>query len=398
MSIIIPQLDGFSELFEYHVYDHYDIPIFFSAVNKLSHYYLFFNAESTDQWDRRFMIEISKERLVEVESWKVSILDVFTWCENQKFFEIITDYQNIISQSVNNISSIDLSALPPQDDFLSFQSEVEFTAIDLFSWSTQKNGIWISMRLKSPTIGQMTAPVEILTNLLSSFQWLFNNIAYALNTENYSQRWSIPRPISEQTQLQFAWTYSWSMGVKLLIPNRSLFESELASRALNKTMDLMSLRDIDQIKSVVQELKNRPITKFKELLKNIQSNQIDLELSQSSSTLQDVSQVRVININHDEVENIYTALSELLEDEVNVLEVKWTLVGIDIQTKNFHIETEEWSFKWKILENILNEDTIQTATINKRYIAQIEERKEIIEDANINIKYFLVAISYESSI
>ncbi|MGI2168570.1 DUF6575 domain-containing protein [Shewanella oncorhynchi] len=124
MIDVLPKSSYFGTLEIVTVYEYYDGPRLFSAVNKVGSYYIAFWIDSNDLSDEWLYAPISHERLRNLEAGCIKLRDIFTYPDDL-LFRVTTYFENSFHSSLQVLPLTDLTddILPPSDFYIDVAAE-----------------------------------------------------------------------------------------------------------------------------------------------------------------------------------------------------------------------------------------------------------------------------------
>ncbi|HWR72899.1 MAG TPA: hypothetical protein VN604_06995 [Nitrospirota bacterium] len=209
-------------------------------------------------------------------------------------------------------------------------------------------------------------PILSLGSALSDLQRWFSTVYDSLKN-GPKQRARLAPEVLKFTTLNFAFTFTGSVGVAMTIPSeRMLFDNDL-QRAMHKTVEMLKAESSDQIHYFAQELGAASVRS----LYNWVSDHIKTGVGAEIRWLRDLEILTDITIDHLHLSNLGKAIEETSDTKEEILELTGDLVGADIQRHTFHMAFEEANeIRGTMSENIGIEYTVE---LPKRYIANISK-------------------------
>jgi len=222
-------------------------------------------------------------------------------------------------------------------------------------------------------------PILSLGSALGDLQRWFSTVYDALKN-GPKQRARLAPEVLQHTTLNFAFTFSGSVGVAMTIPSeRLLFDNDL-QRTMHKTVEMLKAESSDQIHYFAKELGAASIRSLYNWVIDHNKAGVGAEIR----WLRDVEVIDDINIDAVHLSNLSKAIEETSDTKEEVLELAGDLVGADIQRHTFHMAFEEAEeVRGTMSENIGLEYTVE---LPKRYIATIRKRSFVnyaTEEENI---------------
>lgn len=208
--------------------------------------------------------------------------------------------------------------------------------------------------------------LQPVTASLGLFQDVFSYIYDAL-ISGPKQRARLSRGVSDETAMQFGYSFAGSLGVVLIAPSSmSLFGGKFEP-SVQALFDLFEVSDDDEVKDAAKILGRAAIQKIYQWSEVNFRAGYDLDLSWVASS--DRFRGRYIDAN--QFAHIADIIGRTSEIETRPINIRGVLVGINTVLRSFHfVEPEGESFKGILADEFpANIEWI----VNQRYIADIEE-------------------------
>lgn len=168
----LPNTPYFGKLSIQSVYEFYEGPKLFLAVNGAGNYYISFWIDSSDEYDEWLYASINQDRLNDLESSKIKLRDVFTY-PSDYVFKVKNYYEDNRTSEITQISAENITddILPPHDYFIEGCKAVAHTksennTSELYIKNTNNNE-----KPKLSTVGKIS----------DSFAELYNSILRSLD-------------------------------------------------------------------------------------------------------------------------------------------------------------------------------------------------------------------------
>lgn len=203
-----------------------------------------------------------------------------------------------------------------------------------------------------------------VSSCLLSYQNLFSQIYDALRN-GPKQKAHIGKQAEAESALNFAYTYSGSLGVTLLANNdRGFFEGEL-DKAINTLYEIMGIETADSVAGIAKDLGRAVVKRVHDWSKaNVEGGfSSDIKWKRSDGRLlgQMVDQQRL--------KRISDFIEASSDTQTRVVAVTGMLVGGDIEKKTFHLSVPDGeSFKGSLSD----EATLSSQALGHIYNARIE--------------------------
>lgn len=398
---LLPQSTNLGKLEIIEVYEYYDAPCLFACRNQSEHLFLAVWSEQTTEFGTWLYVPISQRRLENVRSGNIELRDAFLNAEDGFVYKVLISCDGS-PDIVNFISCGELidDWLPMSDEFLDF-GDVPFPVLEIKDaprTAMQIQREVLNLAFQFPIQNATEAPVGFLGKILEAVQSVFNTIGQAIEG-NPTLKGTIPRSITEKTQLTVIGTYPGSFGIELATSQyektensqeRSLMEITLTEffELLNLSSNPEAHRDF--LRRKLFRLKSRATSAYIDLLKSLYKSETNLRLNWGSPKQK---QGGFVELHLSSIKKTLEIIN-LTEDEiVREYEVVGKLIGLNIRTKSYEILSS--SPKKKYSGRIIDEaiPRVETATLSEVYVSTIREVKEISPVLpEGKLKYQLVAL------
>lgn len=357
------------------VYDFYDQPLLFSAIDSLNRLYFVYNFDGDFTIDQWLMVSVSEDRLKAIRKGGVDVRTAFANPETEQNYIIICDKKNGFTYSTRLIEKdeINLELLPISGFSLNIEEEIAYklyqTKIKEKSDSSNRIVTELIFHLKNTFAHE--APVKLLTEVLSEFQ----SVVFAAADLIHSKSPSLSGPYSSETMeigellvMDFA-----PSSFKVVLGSSNfvdLYGNSKLIEPIKIVSDLFNIGDdIDSLKSEFEKLNPRLIKNYYNLLSNLVHEDLaNFEFNwivPKSKTAQKSSITR-------EVANkvkTYIELSEKSTYEEVIIYGK--LVAASIPRKTCEIEDNEFKVIFECKK--VSEGLIEGRTLGTSYKARIQK-------------------------
>ncbi len=229
-------------------------------------------------------------------------------------------------------------------------------------------------------------PILAVGTALSDLQRWFSIIYDALKN-GPKKRAKLPPDVVQESTLNFAFSFTGSLGVALTIPSeRMLFENDL-QRAMQKTIEMLRADSSDQVLYFAKELGRASIHAFYRWI----DDHVKAGTGADLKWLRERQEVASIRVGHAHMANLEKAIEVMSDTEERMIELTGLLVGADTLRHTFHMVFEEADeIRGTMSESIGKEYTVE---LPKQYFAQI--RKSSFTNyatEQESIRYHLIAL------
>lgn len=212
--------------------------------------------------------------------------------------------------------------------------------------------------------GNARYSIHSLGSILQSFQMWFSTVYDALKN-GPKLKAKISPEVLQESALDFAFSFTGSLGVALTIPSeRQLFENDL-QRAMVKTVDMLRAEATDQINKYAEELGGAVIHSF--------HNWVDSHVKSGAGAdirwLRGQTEVATIRAGIARFQRLESFIQTTTAPVEETFEVKGLLVGADTKKHSFHMVFENAEeIRGTMSEAIGEEHTVE---LPQEYIAII---------------------------
>jgi len=374
-------------------FEFYDVPRLFTVTNKTGAIYLALSTFDDGDDFEWLYVEISIDRMNSLINKSICLKTAFTTPENGFIYKVITDFfgeakvdhvfPEQVSEddlplldtyiSVTKIMSYGLGAIDPKK--ASAASIRETCNIHLYPWDT-----------KLPELNTRS-----LGNILISIQELVDSLGQTC-VEEPTIKGAISAEILAKTRLNACQIFEGSFGLQLKSESLSdLFGDSLVAESFSELIALLSTEDNeDNISNKLHILKGRVASKYRRFLKEVHNLGSGIKIDWGSPNEKFGGEVYLTN---KQVEKAYSIVDNIDIKMSEAIEVKATLIGLNVRTKRYEILSiqDNEKFSGRVSDDAIDE--IQHAVINKNYIATI---KKVIETKSSSgdeiIKWILVGL------
>jgi hypothetical protein len=234
-------------------------------------------------------------------------------------------------------------------------------------------------------------PLASVSRSLENFQELFSLI-YAALLEGAKNTSHLSFPMRMQTQLEFGYTYSGSLGMVLLVPSARDFFSTKFDNAIAAFEQLVFISHPDEVLDLSRTLGRAIVNKaFAWLSTNYNADfGVDIFWRKSNGRFSGSA------IDKTQMAKLAEVIGMTSEETVTPFSASGILVGVDVPTRWFHFVVPDGdSFKGTFGSDIPMVGTIE---VNRRYRADFIERttRQLATD-QIRERYELIRLENDPS-
>lgn len=177
---ILPKSAYFGNLEIFHVYEYYEGPKLFSAVNGVGTYYIAFWIDSNEDGDEWLYAPVSHQRLIELEQSKIKLRDAFIY-PNDLVFKVETYFNEDTLSQVQQCSASQLTdeILPPSTFY------IEMTDNLSKSFQVEDGEDVTELYIKKFT-GRLAPNLTSISKVADAFSSLYLEVLKSLEIENKS--------------------------------------------------------------------------------------------------------------------------------------------------------------------------------------------------------------------
>ena len=375
------------------IFEFYDVPRLFTAKSKTGALYLVVSVfDDGDEFEWLY-IDISIDRINSLINKSICLYTAFTEPENGFLYKVNTDYFGNANVEYVFPEQLESDDLPLPNTFLSVDdvksyglgeinpkraseaSRRETCNIHLYPWDT-----------KLPELNTRS-----LGNILISTQELIDSLGQAC-IEEPTIKGAISAEILNKTRLNACQIFPGSFGLQLKSESISdLFGDSLLSDAFKEFMNLLSAEDNeDNISNKLHLLKGRVASKYRRFLKEIHNIGSGITVDWGSPSSKDGGK---IFLSKQQIEKAYSIVDSIDIQMSEAIDVKATLIGLNIRTKRYEILSikDNEKFSGRVSDDAIED--VQHAVIKKNYVATLKKVIEIKSSSGEeSVKWILVGL------
>lgn len=377
------------------VYEFYDEPLLFACRNASDATFIAVLADEDDESNRWLYAAVSKRRLELIRSGAIDLHSAFSNTEDGFVFlvNIPIKGEEPVSVNVQNSATIGEDLLPLPDTRLNLATAtLPELDKDLSRMAQQTNRDIFRLSFDYPNRYRTEAPAKSFGKILEALQNAINAIGDKLHGEGHLSG-AIPNDILSELELSVIAIGPGSFKVDLASSDlTNLFGESNIGDALEVLLFLLKLEDEeDDLKEQLLKLQQRVTSKYLAFLKTIKNDITGTNFDLASPKPERRGNVYLSTEKVNRIINII----ELFEEQPPVeIQVIGDLIGASLSAKNFEIWTSKGGAKYsgKITDEAM--ESVQNATLSKRYLATILEEtkiKPMIEEG-VEIKHTLLKL------
>lgn len=213
--------------------------------------------------------------------------------------------------------------------------------------------------------------VLFVSKSLLEYQNLFSQIHDA-KRNGPKQRTSIGKDAFTESMLDFAYTYSGSLGVVLLAQSdRDFFDGNL-DPSIDALFTVMEIRDNKSVREVAMSLGNAVVKRVHDWSKANVDGGFAADVRWNRSDGRQLGEV----IERDRMERIIEIIEATSDVTSNVLSAQGFLIGGDLSSRSFHFVVPDGDdFRGKLSDEFPSDTEM---TLGKRYSASLMETTKLI--------------------
>ncbi|WP_233009125.1 DUF6575 domain-containing protein [Rheinheimera faecalis] len=295
---ILPNTPYFGKLTIKSVYEFYDGPKLFLAVNGTGNHFISFWIDSTDEYDEWLYSSIDQDRLIELELSKIKLRDIYTY-PSDYIFRVKTFFDSSLSSELNEVPLVKMTEdiLPPHDYFIdgkrvvTHQIEAQQTSelyiksqqnrekpklstvgkvSDAFSQlynsvlrSLDISGKYITpidartgsfiLRLRSPQIEQCLPVIKTIFNILNNSSAPYEDLV-SLNIDISAAERFLEEIVDGKVKIQFGLENKFEAELNITEEkaNETLAILKAASASYVSSLDVPQANDLHKVFSIIE--------------------------------------------------------------------------------------------------------------------------------------------------
>lgn len=374
-------------------FEFYDVPRLFTVRNKTGAVYLALSIfDDGDEFEWLY-VEVSIDRINSIINQSICLNTAFRTPENGFVYKVETDFIGNAKVEYVFPEQLDVDDLPLVNTYISSNQRKLYGlgAIDpkLASASSVRETCNVHLYPWDTKLPELNT--RSLGNILISMQELIDSLGQTC-VEEPTVKGAISAEILAKTRLNACQIFEGSFGLQLKSESMSdLFGQSLVADSFNKLLNLLSAEDNeDYISNKLHTLKGRVASKYRRFLKEVNNLGSGIKIDWGSPNKQYGGKVFLTK---QQVEKAYSIVDSIDIQMSEAIEVKATLIGLNIRTKRYEILSikDNEKFSGRVSDDAT--DDVQHAVIKNNYIATI---KKVVETKSSSgeeaIKWILVGL------
>ncbi len=375
----IPCVPGIGDLRIVEVYEYYDGPVLFASRNTRDELFLVslcHDGQPAQEW---FVVPTSRRRHQHIRSGGIDLYTAFKAVEGGHVLRIIVprDGSKPTHRWVQ-ASVLDDAELPLAGERLDLPTETLVARPDqvVQDIAIQTHREVVTLRMDFRDVHRSEAPADRLGKLLSGFQELLNAIGQR-TLGSVAARGRIAVNVIEEMRLDVAGVFPGSFGVELHArKNADLFGDSAVGDALETLVALISSADDDAaLATRLEQAKGRAASKFRDLALTVVGSADNMAVQWGSPKR---GRGGGTSLSLDGAKRAIAVIGRREPEQPVEFTVHAKLIGINVRTKTYEVWDLEENRKYagRVVDAAL--PTVEHATINARYYAQIREEERTV--------------------
>lgn len=354
---IFMQVKELGDLYLYDVLLEYIYPRVFVCEDIFDSKYLFYEVSSKDNRDTWIVAKVTKKEYYSLVDRKKSIQKAYEKKSGYNLFTITKSYgeeEDIIELSLD---VKEWEKKLPKEPVFAEKEIIDDVAEETLEVARETGATTFDIRL-FPGTDRHFVPQNILSDLCAAMTSLTSSV--------FGQK--------RGEALRVA-TAPGSCIVRFSFPDQiNLFSETDAVNAMSVINSVLSSEVISEGLEKVKE-KTKFIKSYSKILDAIRKTNSDVQFTTASPNS---TEVQKIELSSSVVKNRYDDVKDICKVEKETVEIKGTLIALDIKAKKFKLQLEDGSIKSGVLTNeFLDNGSFE---IPKEYIATIDIEKLINHD------------------
>ena len=354
---IFMQVKELGDLYVYDVLLEYIYPRVFVCEDIFDSKYLFYEVSSKDNRDIWIVAKVTKKEYYSLVDRKKSIQKAYEKKSGYNLFTITKSYgeeEDIIELSLD---VKEWEKKLPKEPVFAEKEIIDDVAEETLEVARETGATTFDIRL-FPGTDRHFVPQNILSDLCAAMTSLTSSV--------FGQK--------RGEALRVA-TAPGSCIVRFSFPDQiNLFSETDAVNAMSVINSVLSSEVISEGLEKVKE-KTKFIKSYSKILDAIRKTNSDVQFTTASPNS---TEVQKIELSSSVVKNRYDDVKDICKVEKETVEIKGTLIALDIKAKKFKLQLEDGSIKSGVLTNeFLDNGSFE---IPKEYIATIDIEKLINHD------------------
>lgn len=394
---ILPKNSVLGRLTIDQVIEYYDFPRLFTCKTATGKYYIVLSVDEDEKWLHWLYVSISNDRLNSLFSKKLSLYQAFKTPEDEYLFYVKTDSEGLCDIEYKFSEQIPDNLLPIEDEYVQIKTNnygLGEVNPQLAAFSSNRDTINIHITPNDTRLVELNA--RNFGSILISFQELIDAVGQR-KTGNPTISGPIPRDILKDTRLNTCQIFEGSFGVQLKADQPSdMFHDSFLTETMKLFATLLSVKDSEELlKEILHDYKGRVASKYRRFLKELTKINTNLKVvwgSPKSNYGGDFS------LTKSELLNTFKIVDYIDMELSEEIEVKCTLIGINVRTQSYEILSTEDNEKFSGKFSDEAHQEVAYATINNFYIAKLKKIIEVQSSSGQEkIKWLLTGLSENSA-
>jgi len=205
--------------------------------------------------------------------------------------------------------------------------------------------------------------LEHVANSFLQYQFLFSQI-YDAKKNGPKSKAGVGRDSAVESALDFAYSYSGSLGVVLLARSERTYFDGTLDAPIEALYQVLEVADTDDVRDVAKVLGTAVVKRAHDWSAANVNGGFSVDVRWKRSDGRELGQV----IDRGQMERIVGIIGEASEETPETLQVRGTLVGIDVTARTFHFVVPQGEdFKGRLSEDFAGSGTV----VPREYVARI---------------------------
>lgn len=343
------------------VYVRYDRPLLFACQDALDQKYLVVLGEEEEKHDTWIYLAVSPRRFEMVRSGGIDLFTAFKMPENGVLDRMTLVHSGDKSTVETIPSGLIEDELLPKPGFTLNLPTVTLKK-SLARRAAQSLREVVTFRFEFPGQSRTEAPAHVLGEVLTSFQNLVNQIAQSVLEV---PAWFSVVGFDEG---------SFEIELDSAEAQYGLFGESRTGDAMREFLSLMEAPGSpDGLAKEVQRIGTPIVSHYLKFLNSFAASVTEFDIQWASPQ---AGYGGVVRFNEMRAISIIEQVKQQEAPHIRVFKTEGILKGLSLKTKRFDIQVESGEYHGRIGPEALNSTVVQSAQINRRYVATIEEKLE----------------------
>ena len=319
------------------VLQYYDGPRLLIRQSSAGQLYLAWWSDADESTERWIYLPLSERRLRQILWGEIPSLDALSALEDGHLLVLDEDLETdtVARTILTEVSELPTDSVPRAGARLNIPVPMQLNGLP-----TRENAHIVDIRIENPTADDTRrVSARTMGQFIGNLQRLVDALGHAV-ADSPTSRGNIPEATLKKTRLDPVGTYAGSLGILLETNDQDdLFGESLARQSLKGLFELFDAEDKqDDLTRLLSSVKSRVSKNYKNVLLTIGDSLDSASVGWRQPGGRDLRRVR---IDRQMARSIVAQIEEFSEYIAEQLAITGTLLGGNLRTLRFEIETDD---------------------------------------------------------